>query len=275
MDVHGKSAIITDGGSGINLSLARLLLTKSCSILIADLTLTPSATSLLTQPHPGGAKCLFKRTDVTDWKQLSSLFLFALSAGLGVPDIVVAGAGIFEPEWIPRRYLGGRNFTVPNNRRKFRASHKTHSIGVFTFPFGREGESRHDPYLFHSRAARVTRDTDIFGDKDWDKWVCASDGTPLWEEHSEKLKMFEEGKDVWVEPEEVAEAMLRLIEDPELKGGTILEVGKGTRVVEYFGDLGPMGGGLKGHSLRRVYLLDEEMIEVLRRERDGAKGGEV
>lgn len=46
--------------------------------------------------------------------------------------------------------------------------------------------------------------------------------------------------DAWATPEEVAVAMLRLIEEPGMVGGTILECGKNhTRRVEGFNDPGP------------------------------------
>jgi 3-hydroxybutyrate dehydrogenase len=51
--------------------------------------------------------------------------------------------------------------------------------------------------------------------------------------------------DVWVLPEEVAEVMLSLIEDPAYEGGTILEVGKNcVRRVGILNDPGPTGTGL-------------------------------
>jgi NAD(P)-dependent dehydrogenase (short-subunit alcohol dehydrogenase family) len=68
--------------------------------------------------------------------------------------------------------------------------------------------------------------------------------TPLWTEHPEKLKWINEGEDTWVTPEETAEQMLRLMEDDELPGGTVLEVGCGnTRLVTAFNDPGPQGTG--------------------------------
>lgn len=36
--------------------------------------------------------------------------------------------------------------------------------------------------------------------------------TPLWTEHPEKMGFLDEGRDRWVEPEEVAEAMVRVSE---------------------------------------------------------------
>ncbi|KAL0782168.1 hypothetical protein CaCOL14_000074 [Colletotrichum acutatum] len=64
--------------------------------------------------------------------------------------------------------------------------------------------------------------------------------TPLWTEHPEKLVNLDEAQDGWVTPREVAEAMLRCVEEEDLVGGSILEVGKdNTRLVEAFNAPGP------------------------------------
>lgn len=236
---------------------------------------------------------------MTDWKQLADLFPFAALAGLGVPDIVVPGAGIFEPEWSsfffgdPAVEDASRYRTIDINLvhpikltrlalSQFLAARKEKAavihISSIAGQIGRLGTPIYSATKFgiNGFVRSLARIDPIFGIR----VSAVAPGvirTPLWEDHPEKLKMFEEGKDEWVEPEEVAEAMMRLVQDPKLPGGTILEVGaKNTRVVQYYGDPGPLGGGLKGHSLGRVHLLDDEMIEVLKKERDsGGEGGEV
>lgn len=68
--------------------------------------------------------------------------------------------------------------------------------------------------------------------------------TPLWTDHPEKISLFDDAKDAWVEPEEVAEAMLRCVEDEEAKGGWVLEVTKGmSRNVTATDTPGPQGPG--------------------------------
>lgn len=86
--------------------------------------------------------------------------------------------------------------------------------------------------------------------------------TPLWTDNPEKLRLVEEGKDEWVTPEYVADTMVNLIEEEEIKvstqtgdargrtrlakveGGMIIEVAKGKRrVVEQYNDPGPSGEG--------------------------------
>lgn len=68
--------------------------------------------------------------------------------------------------------------------------------------------------------------------------------TPLWTDHPEKLQMLSGEQDEWVEPEEVAVAMLRCCEDEEVGGGVVLEVLKNkTRQVDAFMSPGPEGPG--------------------------------
>lgn len=68
--------------------------------------------------------------------------------------------------------------------------------------------------------------------------------TPLWTEHPEKMMMLDEARDAWVEPEEVAEGMLRCVADPEIGPGYVMEVLKGkTRNVDWKMDPGPQGPG--------------------------------
>ena len=91
--------------------------------------------------------------------------------------------------------------------------------------------------------------------------------TPLWTEHPEKLTFIDTEKDAWATPEEVAEAMLKCLEEPELGGGTILEVGaKQTRVVGQFNDPGPSGAG---HTVSR---LEEGYEDVYRMVKQGGWG---
>jgi 3-hydroxybutyrate dehydrogenase len=74
---------------------------KGCNVLIADLSLRPEAQTLVSehsQPAPNKGVAVFHRTDVTKWADLTSAFRAALAA-FQVVDIVVPGAGVFEPHW--------------------------------------------------------------------------------------------------------------------------------------------------------------------------------
>ncbi|KAI9802590.1 MAG: hypothetical protein M1833_001664 [Piccolia ochrophora] len=110
--LSGKTALITGAGSGINFSLATLLLDANVSVLIADLSLRPEAEALIerysaprTLSTPTAA---FARTDVTQWRDLEALFEHPLGKyiedgdGTGSKagfDIVCPGAGVYEPPW--------------------------------------------------------------------------------------------------------------------------------------------------------------------------------
>ena len=98
MNVEGKTAIITGAGSGICFSFAKLLLSKGCNVVIADIALRPEAEALLSE-YPStsaGTKAIFQKTNVTDWAQLDKMFEVA-TTHFGGADIVCPGAGVYEP----------------------------------------------------------------------------------------------------------------------------------------------------------------------------------
>jgi 3-hydroxybutyrate dehydrogenase len=97
MNVAGKTAVITGAGSGINFCFAKILLGKGCNVVIADLALRPEAQALVAE-YPGGegAKAVFQKTDVADWKQLERMFE-VVTEHFGGADIVCPGAGVYEP----------------------------------------------------------------------------------------------------------------------------------------------------------------------------------
>ena len=103
--------------------------------------------------------------------------------------------------------------------------------------------------------------------------------TPLWTDNPEKLKIVkQEGQDadVWVTPEETAEAMLALVKDDEIPsekggdqvpivGGTCLEVlARYVRDVPLVNNMGPQGTGRPGHTVSGGGKLYQDAIEVLK-----------
>ena len=83
--------------TGINLAFAKAIHAKGCAVLIGDIALHSEAVEWLNSTERDvGPKVLFQQTDVTAWEQLERLFdVFAKEFG-GAPDVVVAGAGIYE-----------------------------------------------------------------------------------------------------------------------------------------------------------------------------------
>lgn len=85
--------------------------------------------------------------------------------------------------------------------------------------------------------------------------------TPLWTEHPEKMKLLDEKQDVWVTPEEVAEQMLRCMQDPEIHAGYVLEVLKGKYRNVNWHDAGPPSG--EGGTVANGAALAKEVFELL------------
>jgi 3-hydroxybutyrate dehydrogenase len=96
-NIQGKIALVTGGGSGINLAFVKLLNTAGCKVLIADLGLTDEATGWISSLPSTSPAVEFQRTDVTKWLQLEAAFDACIEKFGEDPDIVVPGAGIFEP----------------------------------------------------------------------------------------------------------------------------------------------------------------------------------
>ncbi|KAK1446302.1 hypothetical protein CMEL01_10545, partial [Colletotrichum melonis] len=225
LSVAGKYAVITGAGSGINLAFARLLLEKGCSVIIGDLALRHEAQKLLEQyphPQPGSntsnnknksdrPSALFQETNVASWPSLSRLWSSALSSFPQI-DIVVPGAGLFEPAW----------------------SSFWHPPKTGTNP---DSESRDAADAEPGTAVAPGAVMTVADEKTQ---------TPMWSEDPGKKHMTQgEGVELFLEPEEVARGMLELCENPEYGNGTILEVSKGaTRVVPLYRAEPPSGVGV-------------------------------
>jgi NADP-dependent 3-hydroxy acid dehydrogenase YdfG len=66
--------------------------------LIADIGLRPEAEEFVKSTATNDkTKVVFHRTDVTDWSQLEEVFDVAEKTFGMTPDVVCAGAGVYEP----------------------------------------------------------------------------------------------------------------------------------------------------------------------------------
>ncbi|KAK1978902.1 short chain dehydrogenase [Colletotrichum cereale] len=283
LSVAGKYAVITGAGSGINLAFAKMLLERGCSVMIGDLTLRPGASSLLTQyPHPqqlDRPSALFQPTNVASWPQLTQLWARALTSFPQV-DIVVPGAGIFEPAW--------SSFWQPpktgtNAQTESRDSadadpgtyavldvNLTHPIRLSQLAIGYWTQQRRKSCLVHvssiaGHASGIGAPLYTASKHGLHGFVRCLGGmrdrlgircgavapgavmTPLWLEDPGKKHMAQgEGGELFIEPEEIARGMLELCENPEYGDGTILEVTKGaTRAVPMYHADPPNGTGAR------------------------------
>ncbi|KAI8938497.1 hypothetical protein NX059_004387 [Plenodomus lindquistii] len=292
--VKDKVAIVTGAGSGINFSFASLLLSHGCNVLIADLGLRPEAQVLVDQhtaKNAGKPRAVFLKTDVTRWADLENMFAVALKE-FGEVDVVCPGAGVYDPHWTnfwhPPGAPGGVSRDDPTGGRyaslDINLTHpiRTTQLAISAFLAAqKEGEQKKQKrvVLVSSIAGQMPNfNTPLYtaakhGINGFTRSLAPLDArlsirvnavapglikTPLWTDHPEKLTWINEEKDEWATPEEVAEAMLRCLEDEELVGGTVLEVGKQqTRVVGVLNDPGPSG---KGHTVSRLGEGDEEVF---------------
>ncbi|KAG2161427.1 hypothetical protein VTO58DRAFT_110111 [Aureobasidium pullulans] len=278
--LKGKTAIVTGAGSGINLAFSSLLLSRGCNVVFADLGLRPEAKAI-TDKYSGfssGPRAIFQKTDVTDWTQLSKMFEVA-EKEFGGTDLVCPGAGIFEPNWSnfwhppgssesKDSIEGGRyasldiNVTHPirvsqlaitaflSHQASGRASRENPKRIVMISSVAGEGASLLVPIYCASKHAIIgfTRSLAALDEKFGIRVNACCPGiikTPLWTDNPDKMKYVDQKKDVWATPEEVAEAMLKLVEDEDMVGGTILEVGhEQTRIVPMLNNPGPKGAAI-------------------------------
>ncbi|KAF1919459.1 hypothetical protein BDU57DRAFT_491836 [Ampelomyces quisqualis] len=286
-DVKGKSAIVTGAGSGINYAFTALLLSRGCSVLLADLTLRPEAQVLLSQYKHGNPRAVFCKTDVTSWRDLSHMFSSAIQEFAKI-DILCPGAGIYDPHWSnfwhppgpesdsqsrdspsSSRYASlDVNITHPIRSTQLAIAHflnppaQTDKAGprnpkrvVIVSSIAGQNANLLTPLYVASKHAMngFIRSLAPLEARFGIRVNGVAPGvikTPLWMDHPEKLSLIDGEKDEWATAEEVAEGMLRCLEDEGLVGGKILEIGKGqTREVEALMDPGPSG---RGHTVSKL-----------------------
>lgn len=97
-----KIAVITGAGSGINLAFARLCLQQGAKVIFADLKLTPEATTLV--DSLSSKEAVFVKCDVTKRSDLENLVVVSEKEWGDVPDVWIAGAGVFEPVSLPNSW---------------------------------------------------------------------------------------------------------------------------------------------------------------------------
>jgi NAD(P)-dependent dehydrogenase (short-subunit alcohol dehydrogenase family) len=102
----GKIAVITGAGSGINLAFARLCLQQGAKVIFADIKLTPEASTLV--DSLSAKEAVFVKCDVTKRSDLENLVVVSEKEWGDVPDVWIAGAGVFEPVSFPRKMFGVR-----------------------------------------------------------------------------------------------------------------------------------------------------------------------
>lgn len=81
--------------TGISLSFVQLAHSLGAKLVIGDLKLTPEADAFVAKA--GTDRIVFQHCDVTKWDQLQKLVSTSEEKYDDVPDVWIAGAGVFEP----------------------------------------------------------------------------------------------------------------------------------------------------------------------------------
>ncbi|KAF5686185.1 15-hydroxyprostaglandin dehydrogenase [Fusarium denticulatum] len=293
LTVKGKTAVVTGAGSGICYHFSKVLLERGCNVVMADLTLRPEASELL-KAFPSQA--LYQLTDVTKWDQLDHAFEVAKKE-FGGYDIVCPGAGVYDPPFSNFWHPAGTALSKDvHSASRFTSLdiNLTHPIYATQQAIGHFTENRKPGSIVHissiaaqgpvlsvpmycAAKAGISHFVRSLGGLETPpestdlasiRVTAVAPGvikTPLWTEHPEKLAWIDGAKDEWVEPEDVALAMLSLVEKDEYVGGTVLEVGKGqTREVHVLNDVGPSGSG---HTVSGLKKGVDEVWEILSQKR--------
>jgi NAD(P)-dependent dehydrogenase (short-subunit alcohol dehydrogenase family) len=100
--LKGKIAVVTGAGSGINLSFARFAIQQGARVIVADLKLTEDGENFMN--GEGAKAAVFTKCDVTNRADLENLIVVSEKEFGDVPDVYVAGAGVFEPVCVFSRH---------------------------------------------------------------------------------------------------------------------------------------------------------------------------
>ena len=90
-----KIVAVTGGGSGINLAFCKLAVQQGAKILIADIKLTDEGQTFVNTAS--SESVIFVKCDVRKRADLENLIAVSREKFSTVPDVYIAGAGVFEP----------------------------------------------------------------------------------------------------------------------------------------------------------------------------------
>ena len=268
---------------GINYSFAKLLLEKNCNVVIADLGLRPEAQKLIDE-YTNEPRAIFVKTDVVRWDELTNMFDAADKEFGGVDIVCPGAGVFEPPWsnfWYPPGTssskddphgtdgLGHYATLDINITHPIRTTQLAISRWLNPIPNSKSGKASTTNPKRVVHISSIAGQTPGFSVPLYIASKHAISGfirsmadlentlgirvngvapgvikTPLWTEHPEKLKWVDQENDAWVEPEEVAEGMLRCLEDETVGGGYVMEILKGrSRNVEWRNDPGPEGPG--------------------------------
>ncbi|KAJ5664776.1 uncharacterized protein N7477_007224 [Penicillium maclennaniae] len=275
---QGKTAVITGAGSGIGLGFAKALYENGCSILIADLALHASAKEWLQSiSSRSSPKVLFRKTDVTDWAQIESAFDAFEKEFNGAPDIIVPGAGVYEPSsnsfWADLDSASYKVFDVNVNHpikmtriaiRRLRRAQKP-GVVIPISSIVAQIPSAVNPLYSVSKAAlsQFVRCMAPLDGLAGIRVVAVAPGvvdTPLFRDSPKAQAHIDLENDFTLPPDEIVKAMMSLVTTSTYPSGTVLEVGDigGWREVGLLNDPGPQGRSTLPRAKAKFAIKDVE-----------------
>ena len=108
--LKGKIAVVTGAGSGINLSFAQLAVQAGARVIVADLKLTEEGEAFM--KGDGAKSAIFTKCDVSKRADLENLITVSEKEFGDVPDVYIAGAGVFEPVCVSHNEPKGATLTT-------------------------------------------------------------------------------------------------------------------------------------------------------------------
>ncbi|KAH8668177.1 hypothetical protein BGZ60DRAFT_505571 [Tricladium varicosporioides] len=245
-----KIVVVTGAGSGINLSFAQLAVQAGARVIVADLKLTSDGEKFMS--GEGAKAARFVKCDVSKRADLENLVTASQKEFGDVPDVYIAGAGVFEPAWSNfwddteedgyAQVDININHPIKLARIAIRSLLKANKKGVFLITASLAGFS-----------------------------VCAvAPGlvrTPLWTDYPEKMKQFGYTLENTIGPEDVASHMVNLVTNGKYPGGTCLETSVGgARELGTWNIPAPASIGTKVPDAV-IEMNYKPMLEMMRKER--------
>ncbi|KAH7342781.1 hypothetical protein BKA65DRAFT_504754 [Rhexocercosporidium sp. MPI-PUGE-AT-0058] len=278
-----KIAVVTGGGSGINLCFTELAVQKGARVLIADLRLTPEAEKFVKETDPKVVK--FVKCDVTKRTDLENLITVSEEEFGDVPDVYIAGAGVFEPPWSnfwddteADRYAEvdiNINHPIKLSRIAIRALLRKNKKGVIVIVASTAGFAGYlaAPLYCATKHAMVgfVRSMAMMEEREGIKVVGVAPGivkTPLWTpEKMSKWNTKDSQPEGYILPETVAENMASLVEDSQYVGGIFLETSaSGLRTLGTWNIEAPAASTVANDSIEGLW---KPALDALKRERGG------
>ncbi|KAF2491728.1 NAD(P)-binding protein [Lophium mytilinum] len=290
-DLNGKIVLITGGGGGIHLELAKLVLAEGAKVIIADLNLQPDGDEFV-KANP--KTVFFQKTDVAKWTELKHLVKVSEEKFEDVPDVYVAGAGVFEPPWSDywednenERYAYvdiNVNHPLKLTRIAVTALLSKNKKGVVAIMASMAGYMGQDvaPMYCTTKHALIgfTRSMGQTDRLEGVKVVTIAPGivrTPLWLNHPEKQARYGYTDDIAIDAIDVAKGYMKIIKEGKYPGGTVFETCKvgertiGTWFVSPPGfdpDTPVEGTGVPQEALDQAY---QPITDILKKERGTGK----